>query len=102
MMHQRVVSILVYFAGGLAIATPANAQLKNNSDGWPQMKVGNKICFVSHAHFGQSPSWPSKEGAKAYAIREWERFTTWEYGANWGHYKTDIPQVGRCKSDFRC
>jgi hypothetical protein len=86
-MLGRIAIMSIGIAGGLTLATSANAQsLKHNSDAWPQMKAGNKVCFVKHAHYGESPSWANKRGAKAYAIREWERFTTWEYGSKWGRY----------------
>ena len=96
-MSERIAIMSVCVAGAVTFAGSAIAQgLKHNSDGWPQMKVGNKICFVKHAHYGESPSWPNKSGAKAYAIREWERFTTWEYGVKWGRYKNARVDWMRC------
>ncbi len=68
-------------------ALPAmTLQAKENAEFWPKVKVGGKTCFKSHQHYGESPPWPSKRGAKAAAIRKWESFTTWEYGKAWGRY----------------
>ena len=63
-----------------------SAQAKENAEYWPKTRVGGKLCFRSHEHYGESPPWPSKGGAKAAAIRKWENFTSWEYGKRWGRY----------------
>ena len=57
---------------------------KENAEFWPKVMVKGKLCFKSHEHYGESPPWPSKSGARAAAIRQWEKFTVMEYGPVWG------------------
>ena len=71
----------------LALTSPSNAQIKENVDSWAKVKVGGKLCLASHEHYGESPPWPSKRGARKAAIRAWEGMTTWEYGKKWGSYR---------------
>lgn len=79
------------------LALPAiTAQAKENIDFWPKVKVGGKTCLQSHEHYGESPPWPSKRGARAAAIRKWESFTTWEYGKAWGRYANATGKNLRC------
>ncbi|MGI9423395.1 MAG: hypothetical protein ACR2PA_09385 [Hyphomicrobiaceae bacterium] len=78
------------------LQVPAHAQLRENADGWAQMRIGGKICFAEHEHYGESPPWPSKRGARAYAIRTWENFTSWEYGKRWGSYRRAVAKRLTC------
>lgn len=80
----------------LALATPAAAQIKENIDSWPKARVGGKLCLASHAHYGESPPWPSKRGAKKAAIRAWEAMTVWEYGKRWGRYSRATGKRLKC------
>jgi hypothetical protein len=50
------------------------------------VRVGNKICFKDHFHFGSSTGEPSRKAAEAAAIRTWQSFTGWEYGRHWGRF----------------
>lgn len=67
------------------ISSQAQQQFDNAAT-HQQARYGGKICMVTHHHYGESPSWPSKRGAQRAAIRKWESFTEWEYGPKWGSY----------------
>ncbi len=67
--------------------TQASANQDFNASTHQQARYGGKTCFVTHHHYGESPSWPNRRGAQKAAIRKWEWFTKWEYGARWGSYR---------------
>jgi len=82
---------------GIAITvttTPAYAY--ENASFWPKVRIASKICFASHEHYGESPSWPSKPGATAAAIRAWINVTRLEYGARWADYKKAVGKSMTC------
>ncbi|MGF1649024.1 MAG: hypothetical protein ACFCUN_01075 [Hyphomicrobiaceae bacterium] len=82
----RTVSGLAACAVVLALSAgevAANAA----ADYWPKARFGNKTCFTTHTHYGESTVWPSKASAERHAAREWERFTKWEYGPTWASYR---------------
>ncbi len=68
-----------------AVST-VSANANENADYWDKVRVGGKLCFKDHEHYGQSPPWVSRDGARAAAIRQWENFTVMEYGRSWGSY----------------
>ena len=83
-MLKLVISTAIILLG----ATGAGyAQQFHASDSWEKVRVGGKICFAEHEHYGESPLWVSKRGAKAAAIRAWEASTKGEYGKRWGSYR---------------
>ena len=74
-----------FFVFVLAITSTAGAF--ENVDTWEKVRTGGKLCLRDHEHYGESPPWVSKRGAEASARRQWENFTTWEYGKRWGQYR---------------
>ena len=46
-----------------------------------------KLCMVGHFHTGTSESQKTRRLAMKIAIRNWEDFTSWEYGTDWGRFK---------------
>ena len=96
MLKKMRHTILMAASAGILTAGPAGAQLKENADGWEQRRIGNKVCFTQHAHYGESPAWPTKAGARAYAIRQWEGMTKWEYGKAWGSYQRAVGKTMDC------
>ena len=61
-MLKLVISTAIILLG----ATGAGyAQQFHASDSWEKVRVGGKICFAEHEHYGESPLWVSKRGAKA-------------------------------------
>ena len=81
----------------LSLPSAALAQQKENVDDWPKVRVGGKTCLASHEHFGESRPWVTKKGAVAYAIREWESMTAWEYGKPWSNYRLAVGKRTSCK-----
>ena len=83
----------------LSLPSASWAQLKENSDAWPKVRVGGKTCFAAHEHYGESPPWISQKGAIAYAVRRWETFTAWEYGTVWANYRLAVGKRTSCKQN---
>ncbi len=85
-MHKKIIAI-----GALAVApllnTTSYAQQFHPSDQWDKVRVGGRLCFAEHEHYGKSPLWVSKRGARAAAIRAWIASTQWEYGKTWASYR---------------
>lgn len=59
-------------------------------------RVGNKLCFVDHAHTGESDPFPSRRVALGAAIRKWVIFTADEYGTAWGSYAAAVGKSMTC------
>jgi hypothetical protein len=56
MLKKMRLTILIAAGAGILTAGPAGAQIKENADGWEQRRIGNKVCFTQHAHYGESPA----------------------------------------------
>jgi len=80
----------------LGWAGTAAAQQFHASDSWAKVRVGGKVCFAAHEHYGMSPLWVSKRGAKAAAVRAWEASTIGEYGKRWGSYRRATGKRMKC------
>jgi hypothetical protein len=65
----------------------------------------NKTCLATHFHSGNG-SGKTKKDAERAAIRNWEAFTTWEYGESWGRYSLSASKTINCDrtsaSEFSC
>jgi len=77
-------------------ATPGAAMAFDNASSHTQARYGSRTCMVTHSHYGRSPAWPSKRGARKAAIRAWTHITTWEYGKRWGSYRLARGQRMSC------
>ncbi|MEM7776672.1 MAG: hypothetical protein AAF732_13765 [Pseudomonadota bacterium] len=90
-MHNHCVVLAIatatFLAASLVSLTSQAQNTFDNAATHQQARYGGKTCFVTHQHYGESPSWPTKKGARRAAIRKWEAFTTWEYGKRWGSYR---------------
>lgn len=60
-----------------------------------QSRVGGKVCFVDHEHYGEAES-ATKRGAESAAKRKWTVFTADEYGSAWGSYGMAIAKSMNC------
>jgi hypothetical protein len=69
----------------LGAAAPTIAQETGLAAIHTWVSVGRKTCMESHYHDGNGTGKTKKDAEKA-AIRSWESFTIWEYGAPWGRY----------------
>ncbi len=80
----------------LLMATPDLAAAQNMSDLHAKVRVGTKLCMADHYHSGNSADQPSKAAAEKAAIRNWEEFTSWEYGGAWGSYAAAVGKTVKC------
>lgn len=60
-----------------------------------QTRVGGKICFVDHEHYGEAES-ATKGGAQSAAKRNWAIFAADEYGTAWGSYEMSVAKSMSC------
>ncbi len=95
MVTGWVVSLTIVIALLGANVTPARAY--ENHQMWEKVRVQGKLCMKNHEHYGKSPPWVTKKGAIAYAHRQWEGFTTWEYGKAWGKLRLAVGKRQRCE-----
>ena len=85
--------IAASFLFGMSSTAPAY----ENHEMWEKVRTRGKLCMRTHEHYGESPAWPSKKGARKYARRAWESFTTWEYGKAWGKLRLAAGKREKCK-----
>ena len=86
-------------AAGLALLwlpTAASAQDTGLSGLHEKVRVGGKVCFADHFHFGTSNGQRSRKLAEIEAIRSWEGFTAWEYGDAWGRFANAVSKGVKC------
>jgi len=50
-------------------------------------KERGKICMVDHYHSGAGTG-RTKRAARRAAIGDWQGFTAWEYGTDWGSFRS--------------
>lgn len=62
-------------------------------------KVGRKICFTEHRHYGSSAGHATRKAAQNAAITDWQGFTAFEYGLSWAYYKNAIEKTAGCKQE---
>lgn len=95
--RSGVATLSAVVAGVLAIgfAGSAVAQTTGLEGLHDKVRVGRKICFSDHFHDG-SGSGPSLKVAQSAAIRSWESFTGWEYGASWGSFRLSESKKMTC------
>ncbi len=95
------VSLAVSFHG----APNAQAQETGIAGIHEWVRVGRKTCLATHFHDGSGTGKTQKEAELA-AIRSWEAFTAWEYGASWGRYALSESKKMSCDrpttSEFKC
>lgn len=87
---------LVMLIVGLALSLAPAATAYENHEMWEKIRTRGKLCMKYHEHHGASPAWATKKGARAYARRNWESFTKWEYGKAWGRLRLAIGKRERC------
>ncbi len=49
-----------------------------------QRVEAGRTCMIDHWHYKSSGAWPTKTAAEAAVVKSWNRFTSAEYGAQWG------------------
>ena len=69
---------------------------------WRQ--VAGRTCFVDHFHDG-SGSGATQKAAMIDAVKNWEGFTAFEYGSDWGSYANSVSKSASCDrstTQFNC
>lgn len=89
--------LLIVAAASAALAMNNSFARAETADYWPKTKIGSKVCFAAHEHYGESTPWISKKGAQAAAIRAWMKLTAWEYGPRWGNYHHAVAKRMNCR-----
>ena len=99
MMRMRLVSSGLGCLLLLAVSTlGANAEEGGMSDLHSKVRVGNKICFADHYHYGSSGGLASKKAAEAAVIADWAGFVAWEYGNAWASIKLAANKSLKCSN----
>jgi hypothetical protein len=84
---MRRAFFLAAMCAATSVFTPAASAQETGLDALhEQRREGNKICMVSHYHYGSSANQPNRKAAEAAAIKDWVGFTAWEYGDPWGSW----------------
>jgi hypothetical protein len=98
-MLNRLLGIGAGCAITLALSmTAASAQDGGMSDLHAKVRVGNKICFANHFHYGSSGGLATKKAAEAEAIRSWAGFVAWEYGNAWANIRLAVSKGISCSN----
>jgi hypothetical protein len=69
-----------------------------------QARVGGKMCFTDHFHYG-SGNGSTRAKAEKDAIASWVSFTDFEYGSDWARYGKAVRKRMSCSSSgagFSC
>ena len=88
-------SVMIAAAGLLAL-TASSAAAQGLAGIHEHVRVGAKVCMKDHFHDGSSAGQPSRKAAEAEAIKVWQGFTAWEYGAHWGSFKMAESKAVKC------
>lgn len=60
------------------------------------VRVGNRLCFDGHYHYGSSGGEPTKAAAQAAAIDSWFQLVDLEYGADWSKFSKSNNKKVEC------
>lgn len=84
MVIRALTATFGVFTLGLALAGPVRADDTGLAQSLHDIgRVGNKLCMLTHEHFGSSSGQPNRKAAEAAAWKSWSEFTAWEYGTDW-------------------
>ncbi|MGD9829349.1 MAG: hypothetical protein AB7E70_13230 [Hyphomicrobiaceae bacterium] len=92
-LKASLIALPLCAAGG---AAPALAQSTGHDALHLQARVGNRVCFTEHEHYGEGGPFPSRRVAEGAAIRAWTIGTVDEYGRTWGRYEIAIAKKMVC------
>jgi hypothetical protein len=83
---------------GLGPLVASEAAAQDYASLHKQVRLGGKVCFATHEHYGESDPFPTRAVAERAAIRAWAAFVVFEYGALWGSYERAAGKRMTCKS----
>jgi hypothetical protein len=90
-------------AATMVCAADANAARKHQVvvlDGVAAMhnivRIGNRLCFEGHYHYGSSAGQATKAAAQSAAIDSWFQLVDLEYGAEWSSFRKSANKKVTC------
>lgn len=86
----------IFIAAGFSLLSTLPLAAQGLLDLHDKRYEGNKLCLSSHFHDGNSTGEKSKKAAELAAIRVWQDFTSWEYGAAWGSFRNAGSKSVKC------
>jgi hypothetical protein len=97
----RLILAAMIFGGGLSSAMADDTGFASMHT---QARVGRKMCFTDHYHYG-SGNGSTRAAAERDAIGSWASFTDFEYGSDWARYSKAVRKKMSCSSSgsgFSC
>lgn len=96
-------AVVAAIAATIGFSVSADAAKKHKVvavDGMAAMhdivRVGNRICFDEHYHYGSSAGQPTKAAAQKAAVDSWFQLVDIEYGPEWGNFNKSIKKKVNC------
>lgn len=87
----------------VALVMPTEAAPKNSVvvlDGVAALhgviRVGKKVCFDEHYHYGSSSGMATKAAAQKAAVASWYQLVNLEYGDAWSSFRKSYKQKMTC------
>ncbi len=104
-MRAPLIAVALLVGCVAGIGAPAFADDTGVAQALHGMKrVGSKTCLDDHFHDG-SGTGASQKVAMADAVKNWQGFTAFEYGSDWGAYGNAVAKSASCDrgmSSFTC
>lgn len=60
------------------------------------VRIGGRVCFDGHVHYGSSISQPNVKAAQAAAADSWYQLVQLEYGDQWSSYQLAAGKDVKC------
>lgn len=95
-------TLLVAAAFAVSITTlpaPISADETGMASMHEWVRVGRKVCYKDHTHYGSSSGHRSKRAALRAAIKEWQEFTAFEYGTSWAYFRRANAKRNSCNRE---
>lgn len=59
-------------------------------------RVGGRLCFAEHTHYGSSTGQANQRAAQAAAVEAWAQFVYVEYGSEWDKFPRAAGKDMKC------
>ncbi|MEQ1671389.1 MAG: hypothetical protein ABL893_11065, partial [Hyphomicrobium sp.] len=60
------------------------------------VRIGGRICFDGHVHYGSSMGQPNLRAAQSAAVGSWYQLVQFEYGDQWSSYQLSAGKDVKC------
>lgn len=96
-MLRRAVAVMGAVVASMAVASASLAEDTGLDAIHEQYRVGGKVCFTEHTHYGNTAgAMATKAAAQKDAIESWRSFTDFEYGPRWSSFNKAIAKKMDC------